>query len=225
MPIPLLQPKLRKRHANPPHADALYGYGYNPSWPSILSVAHDEADGGALFVILDRPCALGGTGANLPLVVPEGAPLSILSAALLPVKLRVVLDGPVSKGAAWRWAGAPCDLFDPITGNYPNAASGSCADFPGPYVPPPAPAVVVALSGSGMSCSMQFDQPVTVLGSVPDDSILFEGVAPLAAGNQGPDVIAFQLAAPISPGSTWEINAQPGYISTPIAVPQSGMFA
>src|SRR5436190_21941594 len=50
------------------HANPLYGYGYNPAWPSILSVAHDEADGAALFVITDRPCIL--LGKQLPLVVP-----------------------------------------------------------------------------------------------------------------------------------------------------------
>src|SRR5690349_9006369 len=58
------------RHAGR-HANPLYGYGYNPAWPSILSVAHDEANGGRLFVVTDRPCVLSppANSTRLPLAV------------------------------------------------------------------------------------------------------------------------------------------------------------
>jgi len=59
----------RHRHA-PDRADPLYGYGYRPDWPSILSVAHDTTDAARVFVITDRPCVLYGPG--LPLTVVGG---------------------------------------------------------------------------------------------------------------------------------------------------------
>src|SRR5258706_339062 len=71
----------RRRAANALRHDGqrlnpLYGYGYRPDWPSILSIAHDVSDGGRLFIITDRPCAL--LSPSLPL---EVAGLSILGAA------------------------------------------------------------------------------------------------------------------------------------------------
>ena len=48
----------RRRKRFSPRADLFYGYDYNPAWPSILSVAHNEFDGGQLFVITDPPCVL-----------------------------------------------------------------------------------------------------------------------------------------------------------------------
>src|SRR5438045_1961702 len=80
-----------------------YGVGYNPSWPSILSVAHDEADGGRLFVITDRPCVLvpPANSIRLPLAV---AGLSVQDAVeMLPIKFRLQMSGAVPRGAPWTW--------------------------------------------------------------------------------------------------------------------------
>ena len=130
---------------SPPHASPYYGYGYDPSRPSILSIAHDEEDGGSLFVITDRPCAIVGDPLALPLVVPVESPLAIVAVEeVLPVKFRVRLGGAVPQGAAWHWSAGPSALVDVATGRSPNPAAGDCADFPGPYVPPPVALTLVS---------------------------------------------------------------------------------
>src|SRR5215203_3334149 len=91
------------RPARPAFAPAspLYGYDYNPSWPSILSVAHDESNGGRLFILTDRPCLLGGSVAQLPLSV---AGLVVLEAEQVnAVRFRLWMNGPVPLGSAWTW--------------------------------------------------------------------------------------------------------------------------
>jgi hypothetical protein len=131
----------RRDHDRP---DPAYGVGYRPDWPSILSVAHDTTDGGAVFVVTDRPCVIVPGPLALPLIV---AGLSVAAATeVLPVKFRVAMSAAVPAGSAWTWGAGgagPCSLVDPVTNHAPNPASGSCADSPGPY-PPPGPLVLVA---------------------------------------------------------------------------------
>jgi len=206
------------------HADPFYGYGYNPAWPSILSVAHDEEDGGSLFIILDRPCVLAGL--TLPLIVPEsGTPLTIVAAEMvLPVKLRVTLSDAVPLHAAWRWSGGSCSLYDPITGNFPNAGAGDCADFPGPYTPP-VPATVIAATATGFGGTLQFDRPITLLSTAPDDAVLFDGIAPMAVANYAPDTLGFECSNFLAPGASWQIVRQPAWVATIVAQPVDGTFA
>jgi len=63
----ILQRRVPSHRRSVDPANPLYGFDYRPDWPSILSIAHDEADGGKLFVITDRPCIL--VSADLPLSV------------------------------------------------------------------------------------------------------------------------------------------------------------
>ena len=72
----ILQRRVPSHRRSVDPANPLYGFDYRPDWPSILSIAHDEADRGKLFVITDRPCIL--VSADLPLDV---AGLFIVGAA------------------------------------------------------------------------------------------------------------------------------------------------
>ncbi len=216
----------RRRAANALRHDGqrlnpLYGYGYRPDWPSILSIAHDVSDGGRLFIITDRPCAL--LSPSLPL---EVAGLSILDAAtILPVKFRLTMSGAVPQGAAWQWMGNNSQLYDPITGYGVNATSGNCADVPGPYTPPPPPvtANVVAQSASGATCTLTFDQPIILSGGAVDDAILFDGAAGTGVVNVDASTLGFNVPF-ASEGSTWSIVRQPAWITTLLTVPQGGGF-
>jgi hypothetical protein len=216
----------RRRASNALRHDAqrlnpLYGYGYNPAWPSILSVAHDVSDGGRLFIITDRPCVL--LSSALPL---EVAGLSIIDAVtILPVKFRVSMSGAVPRGAAWQWLPSGSQLYDPITGYGVNAAMGYCADVPGPYTPPPPPitANVVAQTASGAACTLTFDQPIALTGAPVDDAIFFDGAA--ATGVVGIDAYTLGFDVPFaSEGSTWSIVRQPAWVTALLTVPQSGAF-
>jgi len=214
----------RTAHGHRPDAqrlNPLYGYGYRPDWPSILSVAHDPADGGALFIITDRPCVL--LSPSLPL---EVAGLSILAATtVLPVKFRLSMSDAVPQGATWQWLAGGSQLYDPITGNALNAAMGSCADVPGPYTPPPPPvtANVVAQSASGATCTLTFDQPIVLSGSPIDDAIVFDGAAATGVVNVDASTLGFDVPF-AGEGSTWGIVRQPGWITTLLTVPQGGAF-
>jgi hypothetical protein len=217
-------PTLRRRRT--PHesrhdgvpANPLYGYGYNPSWPSILSVAHDEANGGRVFVITDRPCALVNPAA-LPLSL---AGLSIVDAVdVLPIKFRLWMSGPVPAGAAWGWGPDGYGLIDPITSHVLNAAGGDCADVPGPYTPLP-PAAVIAAYGSGTTAVLQFDRPVALTGDMPDDAITFNGMAATSATNVDNDTISFGLGGFVMAGDPWAITRQPAWITTALLWPSAG---
>jgi len=199
-----------------------YGYGYRPDWPSILSVAHDVADGGALFIITDRPCTLGGP--TLPLQV---AGKSIIAATtILPVKFRVTMSGAIPRDSAWTWGTGTSQLVDAVTGHAPNPASGNTDDIPGPYTPPP-PANVVSTSygntGTAGWVDLTFDQPTIYNGAAPDSSIIFLGTYTATTVTQlSLNTLRFDI--PIAPGTggAWAINNQPGWIDTPVVVPQSG---
>src|SRR3954466_11214969 len=94
-PLPPLPPRRQVAPAPQPG----YGVGYRPDWPSILSVACDTADGGAVFVGTDRPCVIVPGPPALPLGL---AGLAVVGAAeVLPVKFRVAMAGAVPAGAAW----------------------------------------------------------------------------------------------------------------------------
>jgi len=209
------------RHRSPAPTDLRYGYGYNPAWPSILSVAHDVTDGSRLYVITDRPCVLAGP--SLPL---EVAGLSIVAATtMLPVKFRLTMSDAVPQGAAWQWLAGGTQLYDPITGHGLNAASGECADAPGPYTPPPPPvtANVVAQSASGATCTLTFDQPIVLSGGAIDDAIVFDGAPATGVVNVDANTLGFDVPF-ASEGSTWSIVRQPSWVTTPLTVPQSGAF-
>ena len=173
MPTPILKRKRpRLPHRTHP-GDPFYGYGYDPSWPSILSVAHDTTDGGRLFVITDRPVVSVGSAASLPISV---ASLSVVAATqVLPFKFRLTMSGAVPQGSAWAWgSGGDDDLVDPITNNPLNPSSGNCSDVPGPYTPPVLPAVVLSATIAGPNLAdLTFDQTVTLIGGpfAPDGSI------------------------------------------------------
>ena len=198
-----------------------YGIGYNPAWPSILSVAHDTADGAVVYVILDRPCILNPPGA-IPFVL-DGA--TVQSAVMaMPDKLAVRCTTGVPRGAAWTWGAAPpadCGLVDPVSGHAPNPASGFCADEPGPAVPPLL-AVVVGSSASGFVCTLVFDQPVELNGNAMDGAILFNGAPPASVASLSANTLQFNASTYLNTNDPWEIVAQPGYLNTPLAVPQSG---
>lgn len=203
--------------------DPYYGYGYRPDWPSILSIAHDENDGGKLFVITDRPCVVIGT--QLPLLIDGGFGV-VDAVGVLPVKFHLTMSGAPVRGATWQWlANAPCQLTDAITHHAPNGGMGTCADFPGPYTPPP-PATVVGAVASGGSCLLTFDQPVLLHApELPvDDAMLFDGVAPIGVQQSGINALVLTLSNVVAPGSTWQITRQPAWVSSIIANPQDGVF-
>lgn len=224
----LLQRRLRTQHPKNDlgRANPLYGYGYDPNWPSILSVAHDEEDGSGLFVITDRPCGLGNIG--LPLTISG---LAILDAVeILPVKFRVTMNGAVTRGATWHWAGNNSAIYDLKTGTGPNAGFGTCADIPGPYTPPALVNVSVATVAGG-NAELTFDAPVVLNPPTPlpppviDDAITFDGQTGNFVTQTDPFTLLFNLAVPISSGSVWNISRQPTWIATLLTVPQSGVFA
>jgi hypothetical protein len=223
----LTRRKAPRLHESPARANALYGYGYRPDWPSILSVAHDSTDGGGLFIIMDRPCVLLNPPVNpatLPLVVGSLHPLEITQ--ILPIKFRVRMNAIVPQGAAWTWEPGPSPLVDPITNNVPNPGSGNCADVRGPYTPPP-PAVVILATPNGSTCELQFDRPIVFTSfppGPPDGAILFDGLPADTVGTLAPDRIEFSLQNAVSPGSSWEIAGQPSWIATPLSVPANGTF-
>src|SRR4051794_36211517 len=107
----ILKRKLPSQRHAPASKDPFYGHGYNPSWPSILSIAHDTTDGSGLFVVTDRPCVL--LSAALPLQI-EGLSILTATATVLPIKFRVSMSGAVPQGAAWQWLGNNSQLYDPI---------------------------------------------------------------------------------------------------------------
>jgi len=90
--------------------------------------------------------------------------------------------------------------------------------------PPPTPAVVIAATASGYGCTLQFDRPVTLLSTSPDDAVLFDGMAPMAVANYGPDLLGFETANFLTPGATWQIVRQPDWCATELAQPVEGTF-
>lgn len=229
----LLRNPPRHRHSPNP-VNPFYGYGYNPNWPSILSVAHDESDGGRLFMIMDRPCVL--YDAVLPLEVVSSSLVVIAAEMVLPVKCRLTLNGAVTAGAMWRWPGNNSHIYDPKTGIGPNAGMGTIADFPGPYTPPP-PATVVSAAPAGNACTLTFDQPIFLVGGpggggpiTPDDAMVFDdGSGPVTATsvqNAPGDLYTLQFVVPVylSTGSTWAITRQPSWVMTALSNPAGGTF-
>ena len=213
---------LKRKHA-PRHAgianDPFYGFGYNPAWPSILSVAHDESNGGRVFVITDRPCVLVSPPAGLPLAL---AGLDVLEATeILPVKFRLWLSGPVPPGGAWAWGADGYGLVDPVTNHPLNAAGGHCADVPGPYAPIPPAAVVSAYAG-GTTAVLVFDRPVVLTGDAPDDAITFNGLTPAGVSNADANTLSFAMPGFVMSGDPWVIDRQPAWIATAIVNPASG---
>ena len=210
----------------PGRLDPFYGYGYDPNWPSILSIAHDESDGGRLFVITDRPCGLSNAG--LPLQMSELAILD--AAAILPVKFWVQMNGAVPAGATWHWTGNNSAIHDLRTGIGPNAGFGTCADVPGPYTPP-APANVTAATVMGGNAALTFDAPVVLSPPTPlppptpDDAITFDAQTANFLTQTDPFTLLFNLSTPVGSGSVWNITRQPSWIATVLAVPQNGLFA
>ncbi len=174
---------------------------------------------------MDRPCVLAGL--TLPLIVPDnGAPLTIIEADMIaPIKCRITLSDAVPAHSRWRWTGGYSSLYDPITGNYPNAGAGDCADFPGPYTPPPPPSVI-STNFSGSSCTLTFDRAVTLVEGTPtpDDAMLFDGTVATYAYQADARTLSFGLTVSLNPGSTWQITRQPGWVITQVAWPESGEF-
>lgn len=213
----------RPRH-NPAPPNVLYGYAYNPNWPSILSIAHDETDGGALFVITDRPCTLGGIATVLPLSLPDAPGLVIVQASgILPVKFRLSLSGAVPRGTPWTWGDGACDLSGIVSGHIPNAGAGSCADIPGPYTPLP-PAGVVQASAYGSYCTLAFDQPIALNGDPVDGAILFDGQPATGVTQPDPHSLQFATSTYVTSGSTWSVVSQPAWIVGALTWPADGVF-
>jgi hypothetical protein len=213
----------RPRHDHD-RPDPGYGVGYRPDWPSILSVAHDVDDGGALFVVTDRPCAIVPGPLALPL---SAAGLGALAATQVrPVKFRLTLNGAVPAGAAWSFGAGASSLIDPVSNHAPNPASGTCADVPGPYPPPGAARVVaVSVGADGQTVTMVLDRPLAMAGPPPyemDGSVEIAGMSPAGVTLDAPQVLAFDMGSPVEGGLPWEIHSQPPWLATPIAAPQGG---
>jgi hypothetical protein len=221
MSVLQIKPKRPRHPAHRTRPNPLYGYGYNPAWPSILSVAHDEANGGRVFVVTDRPCALVGNPTLLPLSLNG---LSIVEGAMVnPIRFRLWMSGAVPQGAAWQWAAGGNGLVDPITGHALNAGGGDCDDVAGPYAPVP-PAAVVSAYGSGTTAVLAFDRPVVLTGDMPDDAVTFNGVAALSATNVDANTLSFGLAVAVSGGDPWAIVRQPAWVATAVAWPAAGVL-
>jgi hypothetical protein len=222
MPTLILKPRPPRRPSAQPLLNPLYGYGYNPAWPSVLSVAHDESNGGRLFVCVDRPCLLAGPVTALPLSV---AGLTVLEAVQInAIRFRLWMSGAVPRGAAWAWGPNGTGIVDPVTFHCPNGgAGGDCTDVPGAFVPV-APANVVSAASFGTSASLTFDKPIISVpgGGTVDGTITFNGLTPDSLAATGGSTVTFNLPSFVNPGDPWAISGQPAWAATPIAVPQSG---
>jgi len=218
--------RLPRAHASPQRPDPYYGYDYSPAWPSVLSIAHDENEGGTVLIYVDRPCVISGSYSDLPLTVEDGAGGDLVPLALAAISgtaFSVRLSGAAPLRALWRW-GAGGGLIDPVSGHGMNVAHGTCADFPGPYTPP---ATVIATSANGTTtCDLIFNQAVTLApGTVPDDAITLDGVAPVAVSQPDPYILRFEAASTIGSGSLWAIVRQPTWVESWLANPADGTFA
>jgi hypothetical protein len=175
---PPLIPLPPRRHVAPAPQPG-YGVGYRPDWPSILSVAHDTADGGRLFVVTDRPCVIVPGPLTLPLsVAGAGGPSVVAATEVLAVMFRVRMSGAVPAGAAWAWGSGASALIDPVSNHAPNPAAGFCADTPGPYPPPAAPTLVAAEfgpDGDAAYVRLAFDRPISIAGLDATQVRVFEG--------------------------------------------------
>jgi hypothetical protein len=221
-PLRCLAPKVPRPRHSPPHANPFYAYETNPNWPSVISVAHDEADGAGLFVITDRPCVLSGT--TLPLSVAGQAILS--ATTVLPIKFRLQMTGAIPRGSAWQWGDGPCQLVGAGVGggHAPNAGAGYCADVPGPFTPPP-PAVVASAFGIGNEAHLYFGQYLLLGGTpIPDGAFTFDGMWPVSVSRPSPYELAFTTSSPVGLGSMWAVNVQPAWLATALEVPQAGTF-
>jgi hypothetical protein len=217
----------RHRHDHT-RADPLYGFGYRPDWPSILSVAHDTTDGARVFIIMDRPCVLYGPA--LPFTVAGGG--SIVDATtLLPVKFRVAFAGAIPQGASWAWGADATQLIDPVSGHGPNVASGFCADVPGPHtVPHVTIETVETLGDVGDAVRIIFSGPV----QLADPMILpaggfrtnGEGVPEDAVVQQVDDGIvhiqADSWAGTRVQGVPWQIIYPPEFLDGAFAICDNG---
>jgi hypothetical protein len=220
-PMPTTQRKTHRaqRHHDTVPANPLYGYDYNPAWPSILSVAHDEGNGGRVYLITDRPCVLVSPPDGLPLSL---AGLEIVEAVeVASVKFRLWMSGPVPAGAAWAWDAGGFGIVDPVTNHVLNASHGYCADTPGPFAPLP-PAAVVSASAAGTTAVLVFDRPVTITGDTPDDAITFNGMTPASVSNVDPHTLSFALPGFVMAGDPWVIARQPDWLTTAVVWPASG---
>ena len=81
--------------------------------------------------------------------------------------------------------------------------------------------IASGIESDGFVATLTFDRSLSLGGGL-DNAILFDGQTPVGFELRGADVLAFTLDVPVAPGSTWEINAQPGYVSTPVAFPAGG---
>jgi hypothetical protein len=102
------------------------------------------------------------------------------------------------------------------------AGTGSGVVLPIPTPPPPAN--VIAAIATGYGCTLQFDRPVVLLSTSPDDAILFDGVAAIGVANYAADTLGFECPNFLSAGSTWEIVRQPAWVGTVVAQPVSGVL-
>jgi hypothetical protein len=91
--------------------------------------------------------------------------------------------------------------------------------------PPPAgPAVVIAAlvpGGIGMVVTLQFDRPLSLIGSPPyttEGAITVDGNNPLLVDVWAPDTLAMEMPTEVSSGGVWNINATPAWCETELAV-------
>jgi hypothetical protein len=97
--------------------------------------------------------------------------------------------------------------------------------------PPPTPANVVDafLGEGGEQCTLVFDKPVTIHAphDFSDGSIQFNDVNPVgvSVAGLGGNALEFAMPVAISPDSSWNVNAQPAWLTTVVSVPQSGVIA
>jgi hypothetical protein len=85
-----------------------------------------------------------------------------------------------------------------------------------------------SLDGTGLICTLIFDRPITLAGDPPwgplDGSIQFNDQTPVSVEHNSPDTLAFFMTDPISGGSSWNVNAQPAWVLSPLLIPQNGML-
>jgi hypothetical protein len=97
---------------------------------------------------------------------------------------------------------------------------------------PPANVLSATLDEVGEIVTMVFDRPLTLVGSWPygpldDGSVQFNDSNPVSVDQPGgaPDTLQFVAAQILSPGAQWNLNAQPQWLTTPVALPQTGTLA
>jgi len=219
--IPAKAPRRRKRRpvVNAP-----------PGVPPVLIEASFDAETLLLTLGFDIavdlvgivPAAIGVADRPRGFIYAGAAVAEVLSPSSFTLAMEIVGEGIGAE--VLLEAGAGTGIVAAV-GGVVWAGTGGQVELPIPTPPPPVPAVVVSVwSDGGSQCTITFDKPIDLLGPPDDGSIYVASMGPIAASLDDPQTLRLTISGGVGAGAPWNIYAQPGWISTPIAFPQEGVF-